>query len=374
MRFYLRRMFVRARVLCLLIHDVNEGQMHNKGETFDHRGGWTDNPHPPAIIPPSGQPMAAPFGRRVGFTLSHGRSILLAVSFASIASATGFLTAALWPWAHLDKTGPVVMAILPSLTGNSLAGETPARDTPAGDKEASNAGDSTDTDANMTNLAATPAAGIIDPCQITSPAPQLVVNMVLHANEPASLGLKVESAPEGAQLVICGLAANAVFSAGQSVGEKTWTLPASEIAKATVTPPQGFVGPMKLDVALLNTDKTLADRRTLDLQWLPETPPAPSVKPQKVEDAQLNRLLEDGVRLKAAGNIADARAIFSRIAQAGDSRAAFMLAETYDPIALAKRQLLPADSDMELARIWYRKAHALGAQEASGRLERLATW
>jgi hypothetical protein len=357
-----------------MIRDVNEGQMHNKGETFDHGGGWTDNPHPPAIIPPTGQPVAAPFGRRIGFMLPHGRSILLAVSFASIASVTGFLTAALWPWAHLDKTGPVVMAILPSLTGNSLARETPARDTPAGEKEASNAGDNTDTGASTTNLAATPPFGIIDPCQISSSAPQLVVNMVLHANEPASLGLKVEGAPEGAQLVICGLAANAVFSAGQSIGEKTWSLPASEIAKATVTPPQGFVGPMKLDLALLNTDKTLADRRTLDLQWLPEAPPAPSVKPQKVEDAQLNRLLEEGVRLKAAGNIADARAIFSRIAQAGDSRAAFMLAETYDPIALAKRQLLPANSDMELARIWYRKAHALGAQEASGRLERLATW
>lgn len=366
--------------------------MHNDGENFDHGNGWTVNSHLPAIIPPAGQPVAVPYRRRLGFTLPHWRTILLAVSFASIASVTGFLTAALWPWAHHDKTGPVVMAILPSLASDSLADENPARDSlprdnPAGnnltrdnvtpEKEASNAGGSADPGANTTNLAATPSAGIDSgPCHVSAPAPQLVANMVLRADEPASLGLKVEDAPEGAQLVVCGLAANSVFSAGQSIDEKTWTLPASEIAKATVTPPRGFVGPMRLDVALLNTDKTLADRRTLDLQWLlPEAPPAPSVKtPRKVDDPQLNKLLEDGVRFKAAGNLADARVIFSRIAQAGDSRAAFMLAETYDPISLAKRQLLPANSDIELARIWYRKASALGSQEAPGRLERLATW
>jgi TPR repeat protein len=69
-----------------------------------------------------------------------------------------------------------------------------------------------------------------------------------------------------------------------------------------------------------------------------------------------------------------ARGVFQRLAQAGDSRAAFLLAETYDPISLAKRQLLPPESDPELARIWYRKASEGGSPEANARLDRLSNW
>ena len=372
--------------------------MNNSGERLNHGSGWTLNPHLPAIVPPPSQPMAVPFPGRFRFMLPYGRTILLAVSFASIASATGFLTAAMWPWAHHDKSGPVVTASLPSLSRESL-GENPARgdtarnnlgqgdpardslasDNPVRDKEVLSAGDSADHSAKAAGFAAASSAGIdTDVCHSNPPVPQLVVTKpptVMHADQPASLRLKVDRAPEGAQLVICGLAANFVFSPGRSVDEKTWTLPASEAANATIVPPPGFVGPMTLAIALVTTDKSLADRRTLDLEWLPQAPPAPSVKiPRKVDDADLNNLLDQGLRLKAAGNFTDARAILTRIAQAGDSRAAFMLAETFDPIALAKRQLLPAESDIELARIWYRKASALGSPEAPGRLERLANW
>jgi len=41
---------------------------------------------------------------------------------------------------------------------------------------------------------------------------------------------------------------------------------------------------------------------------------------------------------------------------------------------LAKRQLLPPESNLELARSWYRKASDLGSQEANARLERLLNW
>ena len=357
--------------------------MDNSDESLNNRGGWAPNPHLPATVAPTCQPIAVPFQQRFRFTLSHGRTILLALSFASIASATGFLTAALWPWARHDKPGPVVTALLPSPARGTLAGDSPAEDSlasdiPIRDKEGSTR-DSADRTAKMTSLAATSSAGInTDACHINPPAPQLVVTkppIVINVDQPAPLGLKVDGAPEGAQLVMCGLAANSASSAGQPIDEKTWILPASEAANATIIPPRGFVGPMKLAIVLIATDKSLADRRTLDLEWLPQTPPAPSVKiPRKVDDADLNKLLEQGIRLKAAGNFADARAILTRIAQAGDSRAAFMLAETYDPISLAKRQLLPAESDIEQARIWYRKASALGSPEAPGRLDRLANW
>jgi TPR repeat protein len=193
---------------------------------------------------------------------------------------------------------------------------------------------------------------------------------VLPAEAPASLGLRVDSAPDGARLVICGFAAKSLFSAGRAIDEKTWTMPVSDVADATLLPPQGFVGPMNLVVVLLNPDMSLADRRSLHLQWLPQT----LGKQAMPRIAEVNQQLEEGKRHQAAGDLAGARAIFLRLAQSGDSRAAFLLAETYDPISLAKHQLLPPDSDLEKARLWYRRASERGSPEANSRLERLANW
>jgi TPR repeat protein len=181
--------------------------------------------------------------------------------------------------------------------------------------------------------------------------------------------VRVESAPDGAQLIVCGFAAKSLFSAGQSIDEKTWTMPVSDVADATVLPPPGFVGPMKLVVALLNPDMSFADRRVVYLQWLPQTPGAQAMP----RIAEINEQLEEGKRLKAAGNLAAARAIFLGLARS-DSRAAFLLAETYDPISLAKHQLPPPDSDLEMARLWYRRSAERGSPEANARLERLANW
>jgi TPR repeat protein len=49
--------------------------------------------------------------------------------------------------------------------------------------------------------------------------------------------------------------------------------------------------------------------------------------------------------------------------------AAFALAETYDPLVLAKGGVPP---DVVVARAWYEKARDLGSTTASERLERLA--
>ncbi len=210
-------------------------------------------------------------------------------------------------------------------------------------------------------------------CRVGFPTPQLIVSeppTMLPAEASASLGLTVNGAAGGAQLVICGFAPKSVFSAGRSIDDKAWILPADDATDATLIPPRKFVGPMTLVIALLNPDGTLADRRTRHLQWLPERAGGPAM-PQM---AEVNEQLEEGKRLQAAGNLAAARVVFLRLAQTGDSRAAFLLAETYDPISLAKHQLQPPDSDLEKARLWYRRASERGLQEANARLERLSNW
>jgi hypothetical protein len=301
----------------------------------------------PAVIPISRPPTAVPIW---GLARPHWRLVVVAV----LSWGVGILTAMLWP-VHNDFA-----AI--------------ADQSPSGHKSASPAvGDAARPSTKIT-MAVMPSVGIAkDACRVSFPAPQLVVHgppTVLPAGTVASLGLAVDGASDGAQVVICGFAAKSVFSAGQSIDEKTWTMAISDAADATLIPPQGFAGPMKLVVALLKADTSLADRRMLHLQWLPPAPGAPAM----LQVAEVNERLEEGKRLRAMGNLPLARGIFLRYAQAGDARAAFLLAESYDPISLAKRQLLPPESDPELARIWYRKALDFGAQEAISRLERLSNW
>jgi hypothetical protein len=224
-------------------------------------------------------------------------------------------------------------------------------------------------DPNIATLNVPVASGI---CQATFRAPQLLMNTqptLLPADEPAPLGVTVDGAPAEARVVICGFPAKSVFSAGHSLDEKTWTLPVSELTYTALFPPRGFVGLVRLAVVLMNGDNSPVDRRTLNLQWLPQAPSTPLAS----DASEVKPELEAGIRLKAAGNLPLARGIFRRYAQS-DARAAFLLAETYDPISLARRELMPPDSDPAAARLWYRRAAELGAQEANVRLERLEKW
>jgi hypothetical protein len=350
------------------------------GDNNENDNGQGFSPRLPAVIPPGRPPVAVLAGRPV---LAHW--VLIAV--AALASGFGFVTATLWPFQN--KVAAVVHpsgqgdapktadgAARPSAQGDpprtaDSAARPSAAPPPTTDPTAALSTAALSTTTPSTRI--TPAVGIDDDaCYTGFATPQIVVSgppTVLPAQAPASLGLQVDGAQDGALLVICGFAAKSLFSAGRSIDDKTWRMQVSDAASATLLPPPGFVGPMKLVVALLNPDMSLADRRAVYLQWLPQTPGAQAMP----RIAEINGQLEEGKRLKAAGNLAGARTIFLGLAQS-DSRAAFLLAETYDPISLAKHQLPPPDSDLEKARLWYRRSAERGSPEANARLERLANW
>jgi hypothetical protein len=317
-------------------------------------GAGAFNPRLPAVIPRTPPGMALPHARVV-----PGHWLILVTVIAS--SGVGILGAKVWPYP--GKPGDTVTVTL------------------AGPQDASHAGDDTDHPSLSSRLNRPAAAIAGETCRTVASTPQLVMSiapLVLHANEPAPLGLRIDGALEGAQLIICGFAAKSTISAGHSGDEQTWTLPASDAADATLIPPPGFVGVMQLDLVLLRADRTVADRKTRQLQWQPQVPDlaamsSPLAKKPSAE-AETERHLEEGKSLAAAGNLSQARVIFLRLAQAGNPHAAFLYADSYDPISLAKRQLLPPESDLALSRTWYRKAYDLGSQEANARLERLSTW
>jgi TPR repeat protein len=68
------------------------------------------------------------------------------------------------------------------------------------------------------------------------------------------------------------------------------------------------------------------------------------------------------------GNVSAARMLYQRAADAGVGVAALKLAETYDPVFLAARELRGVKPDPVAAEAWYRRAAELGDVEATKRL------
>jgi hypothetical protein len=75
--------------------------------------------------------------------------------------------------------------------------------------------------------------------------------------------------------------------------------------------------------------------------------------------------------LLALGDIAAARLLLERAANARDAPAAFLLAQTYDPSVFRTRDTRSITPDPLMARDWYRKASSFGSAEAQQRLTQL---
>ena len=74
-------------------------------------------------------------------------------------------------------------------------------------------------------------------------------------------------------------------------------------------------------------------------------------------------LIDRGTQFLEAGDVAAARLLFNRAANAGDAVAAVAMGKTYDPALLADREVRGM-GDPEKARTWYEKAAAMGSPEA----------
>jgi hypothetical protein len=103
------------------------------------------------------------------------------------------------------------------------------------------------------------------------------------------------------------------------------------------------------------------------------TPPPQAQPPQAQDPAEVAAKMKIGADLIASGDIAAARTMFERVAEAGDAAGAFALAETYDPVVLKKLRLRGGiKSDPAMARRWYEKARDMGSSAAIERIARLA--
>jgi hypothetical protein len=233
-------------------------------------------------------------------------------------------------------------------------------------------GNQADNSSLVSRLSALVAGDVRQPAEST---PHLVVTGALgqlHRDAVTTLGVAVDGAANSAQVVIGGVTVGSVFSVGRSIGPTAWSLPAWQIETATLTPPRGFVGGMDVAITLMQANGSLMDRKVVHLEWVPETspPPEPLVS-RRLNGTEQSALVARANALVATGDLAGARLLYRRAAEAGNARAALTLAETYDPIVLETLGESGLAPNVTMARAWYKKAKELGSTEALARLERL---
>jgi hypothetical protein len=252
-------------------------------------------------------------------------------------------------------------------------------------------------------------------------APKLVLSAVSgSSNRPVALGINIDAAPPGSFIVIRGLQPGSRVTAGTSAGEGAWRVPMRELPHAAVMPPQDFVGTMDLSVDLRRNDDSVADSDVQRISWIASGPNPAVAKPVKTtavsptgdvfpppppprssaaapqtngsresslgdprsEQAQtsasrrldpeeVRNLIQRGDAALQSGDIAAARLLLRRAAEAGDMTAAMALAATYDPGVLTQLGALGAKADVGTARGWYQKAADRGSPEAKRRLREL---
>jgi hypothetical protein len=86
---------------------------------------------------------------------------------------------------------------------------------------------------------------------------------------------------------------------------------------------------------------------------------------------EIAALLARGDWLFATGDVASARLLYERAADAGEARAAVRLGETFDPVYLDDSHLRGLQGDPDTAVFWYRRARDLGATGVASRLKKL---
>ena len=86
---------------------------------------------------------------------------------------------------------------------------------------------------------------------------------------------------------------------------------------------------------------------------------------------ELSNLMRRARSLLAAGDIPSARLLLERAADAQEAGAAFLLAQTYDPVVLGTQDARRIVPDPAAARTWYERAAQLGSVEAQRRLGQL---
>lgn len=235
--------------------------------------------------------------------------------------------------------------------------------------------------------------------------PQLAVGPYLEVapSVPTEFYVRVGGPPDAlpprSYIRIENLPGPVTLSEGQKSATGAWLVPLSALEALRLTAPDGIGQGSEFVVDLVAGDGSVLAERTVALavtradvassisvatapsaahasaspsdreESLPPVRPTPT----REERDRAEWLLSRGDRHVTDGNIAIARQFFVRAAELGLPIAAWRMAETYDPMALARANVRGLVPDPVEARKWYARALDLGMSEASARLQRLGT-
>jgi len=142
-----------------------------------------------------------------------------------------------------------------------------------------------------------------------------------------------------------------------------------------VLPPTAGVRAAPPAPRVTRDDIALALRAAQQNQVQPDPPPlaaaAPATPARRLDADELANLLKRAKGLIAVGDIAPARLLLERAAEAQEASAALLLAQTYDPAVLGTPDMRSITPDPAMARDWYQKAARLGSLDARQRLAQM---
>jgi hypothetical protein len=98
----------------------------------------------------------------------------------------------------------------------------------------------------------------------------------------------------------------------------------------------------------------------------------PADRAAALPEEEVTALVTRGQSFFEAGDVAAARLLFRRAANAGNAAAALAMGATYDPSVLSGHFVHGVNSNVDQARTWYERARALGSPEGPRRIEMLA--
>jgi hypothetical protein len=216
--------------------------------------------------------------------------------------------------------------------------------------------------------------------------------------------------PANSFIRVRGLPSMAGLSEGHSIAPGAWAIAVNALPNLKITLPAGWSGRSDIVVTLVSVDgSVLAEARTVlttaggrqqeKAQGRLDPPPSPSVsimraatplhpppqaeeraapspspgapKPAPQEKERAQRLMAKGDEQLASGDVASARLLYERAADAGHAPAAMALAATFDASELERLKVRGIAADPKAARRWYERARELGAAGAEERLRRL---
>jgi len=147
--------------------------------------------------------------------------------------------------------------------------------------------------------------------------------------------------------------------------------PASSNDEAGQQPTKDAMLGLSAAVAVSPAAAEAAPAIALDPPKPEQTPPSPITR--QMDHDELALLVRRGESFINSGDLAAARLMLQRAAEAGDVHAALALAGTYDPNTIQKLGIQGLAADEAMARLWYERAARFGSPEAPRRLQQLAT-